>query len=613
MSTISAPGRSVEKDREESMKRFGDLPILIKILIVGIGTIVVLVGVLLFMYRESDNAQSVAAIVEKARSICLISESVRQEMEDKWQQGLFTTEDIKKYAAAGDKAMIMALIPVVSAWQASMRKSDAGGYTFRVPKFSPRNPENEPDYGQSVKIEGPALEKIKKENLNEYYVVDESANSVRYFLPVRLSKNCLVCHGDPALSKSLWGNDQGLDPTGSKMENWKEGEVHGAFEVIQSLEPAYAALHIRILKAGGIAAAGMVLVIVIFFLVTRAITGPLTKGVRFAESMADGDLTRNIDVKQDDETGKLARAMNGMVDNLRQMISDLNQGVQTLSTSSTGLSSVAETMSKETNASTDMAVSVAAAAEQMSANMASVAAAVEETSTNVNSVSTAAEEMSATIKDIAKNSDTSRQITEKAVAQAGHASEKVAELGKAAREIGQVTDTITDISEQTNLLALNATIEAARAGEAGKGFAVVANEIKDLANQTADATTEISAKIERMQGSANETTTEIGEITRVINDVNDIVSTIAAAVEEQSVVTNEIAENVSQASIGIAEVTENVSQASLASDEVAQSIAKVSASLEAISGRSDNVTQTSDELASLASKLGEMMKKFKLS
>ena len=595
------------------MKKFFDLPIFLKFLVVGIGTTMLLVGVLLFLYQKSDHGQTVASIVEKARSICLISESVRQEMEEKWRLGLFSTDDIRTYAKNGEREKLLAAIPVVSAWKASMRKADAGGYTFRVPKFNARNPENEPDYGQQRKIEGPALKKIKAENLDEYYVVDEATNTVRYFLPVRLSEVCLVCHGDPAQSKTLWGRDDGKDPTGGTFENWKAGEIHGAFEVIQSMDEADAAFQSRLLKAVVIVLAGLALAGAIFFSVTRSITRPITRGVDFAEQMSRGDLSRDIDVVQADETGKLAQAMNNMIANLRTMISKLNQGVETLSGSSGELSDASQTMSTESADASEMSVSVVAAAEEMSVNMSNVASAVEETSMNVNSVSSAAEEMSATINDIAKNSERSRSITESAVNQANHASEKVKELGAAANEIGQVTETITDISEQTNLLALNATIEAARAGEAGKGFAVVANEIKDLANQTAEATTEIRGKIERMQGSAGETGSQINEIIRVINDVNDIVSTIAAAVEQQSAVTNEIAENVSQASLGISEVTENVAQCSQVADDVAQKIASVSRSSEEISKRSIGVSETAEELAGLAAQLREMMGRFKLS
>ncbi len=195
-----------------------------------------MVFVLFILYYRNDKAQTVQAYVEKSRAICLISESVRNEMEQKWALGLFSKDQIKEWAQNGEKEKIMASIPVVSAWQASMRKAEQGGYVFRVPKFSPRNIKNTPDQGQEYKIEGPALEKMEKEGLNEYFVIDQKINSVRYFLPVKLSEVCLICHGDPGQSKTLWGRDDGKDPTGGTIENWKTGEMHGAFEVIQSLD-----------------------------------------------------------------------------------------------------------------------------------------------------------------------------------------------------------------------------------------------------------------------------------------------------------------------------------------------------------------------------------------
>ena len=247
------------------MKKILDLPIFIKFMAVGIGTTILLVGVLLVFYVRSDKIETVESYAEKARSICLMSESVRQEMEKKWDLGLFPLENIISYARSGQIDKLLATVPVVSAWNAAMRKAEQGGYTFRVPKFSPRNPQNEPDFGQSHKIEGPALEKIKKEQLDEYYVVDTQANTVRYFLPIRLSEACLICHGDPGQSKTLWGRDDGKDPTGGPFENWKAGEIHGAFEIIQSLDEADAQLRSRIFKAAALIVAGTILAAVAFF------------------------------------------------------------------------------------------------------------------------------------------------------------------------------------------------------------------------------------------------------------------------------------------------------------------------------------------------------------
>ena len=155
-------------------------------------------------------------------------------------------------------------------------------------------------------------------------------------------------------------------------------------------------------------------------------------------------------------------------------------------------------------------------------------------------------------------------------------------LADAAQKIGEVVGLITDIAEQTNLLALNATIEAARAGEAGKGFAVVASEVKNLASQTAKATEEISAQIQGIQASTDESVTAIGAITQTIEQVDQIAAAISAAVEEQTAATQEIARNVEEASAGTNQVNSNISEVSAATQvtgDVAQTIQRESLSL----------------------------------
>ncbi|MCA8942365.1 MAG: chemotaxis protein, partial [Planctomycetes bacterium] len=117
---------------------------------------------------------------------------------------------------------------------------------------------------------------------------------------------------------------------------------------------------------------------------------------------------------------------------------------------------------------------------------------------------------------------------------------------------------ITSIAQQTNLLALNATIEAARAGEAGKGFAVVANEVKELAKQTAEATEDISRKIETIQNDTGGAVDAIGAISTIIEQINDIQATIASAVEEQTATTNEISRNINEAAEGSGQIASNV-------------------------------------------------------
>ena len=330
-----------------------------------------------------------------------------------------------------------------------------------------------------------------------------------------------------------------------------------------------------------------------------------------ANSIADGNLTINFRENGGKLTGVYA-GMKEMTRNLSVMLSEITGGIQTLTSSSTELSSISEQMASNAEHTSGKSNSVAVASEEMTTNMNGVAAATEQTSSNIQMIVAAAEEMSSTISEIASNTAKGSQTTMDAVKKAEEVSKKVNDLGRAATQISKVTETISDISEQTNLLALNATIEAARAGEAGKGFAVVAGEIKALAQQTADATNEIDAKIGDVQATTKDSVSAIESILSVINEINAIVTSVAAAIEEQSATTQEIVNNVSQAGLGVQEVNENVNQASLVAGEVSKDIHQVSQASEEMKSGSLQVNESAAGLSRLAENLNQLVARFTL-
>ena len=359
-------------------------------------------------------------------------------------------------------------------------------------------------------------------------------------------------------------------------------------------------------------AIAMVLSIILGFIIANSIGKPLAKGVDFAKAVAEGDLTRQIEVKRKDELGVLSDALNLASTNLRSMFSKVHEGVQTLSSAATELSSISKQMTTGAESTSSRANGVAAAAEQTSANMGGVSAAMEQTTVNLSTVATASEEMTATIGEIASNAERARKVTAEAVDSATRVSGTMDALGTAAREIGKVTETISAISSQTNLLALNATIEAARAGAAGKGFAVVANEIKELARQTATATEDIKARIEGIQSSSGAAVGDLASVADVIREVNEIVSGIAAAIEEQSAVTRDIASNVAQASKGVEDANRNVAEASKAVSSMAQDVSEVNQAAGEISSSSAQVLLSSEDLSKLSEQLRHLVERFKI-
>jgi len=235
--------------------------------------------------------------------------------------------------------------------------------------------------------------------------------------------------------------------------------------------------------------------------------------------------------------------------------------------------SVGGIVNQVSSAATEMqaaASQLTATAQETSAQSIAVSAAAEEAGTNVTSVASSAEELGASVSEIGRQVQTSSTISASAVREAQQAVEIVEELDSMAAGINEVVQMISGLASQTNLLALNATIESARAGEAGKGFAVVASEVKQLAGQTAQATTDISTRITRIQDAAYKASGSIKAITGTIGTIDNANSVIASAVHQQSAATREIVQAVHQASIGTHEVTSNMAGVAQAAEETGQ-------------------------------------------
>lgn len=345
----------------------------------------------------------------------------------------------------------------------------------------------------------------------------------------------------------------------------------------------------------------------------RFISYPVRRITEVMNQITEGDLTKRLNVKSNDEMGTMGRSVNIFIEKLEKMIFDISQNADALKGSAFNLNELSNSLLTGADKMTKKSKAVTSSSENMSNNMVSVASAVEQASSNVNSMADDTRRMSDTVTEIVKSSEIAKNVTTDAVDKTKSASIKVNELGNSATDISKVTEVITDISEQTNLLALNATIEAARAGEAGKGFAVVATEIKQLAAQTADATKEIKSKIDMIQISTSDTVSQIDEIAQVIDNVNNSVTTITTAVEEQSATTQEFANKLRGTAQGIVEINENISSSSYSSKEISSDMADMDQSVNEFSTSSSDVNTHTQELFRLSEKLKSMVDTFVIS
>ena len=392
-----------------------------------------------------------------------------------------------------------------------------------------------------------------------------------------LGKDCIVCHQVP------------------------EGTVLGVVSMKVSLDSVESEVSAFRLKIAGVAIAALGALLVIIYLLTKHfVTAPLDELRKGLSDIAsgEGDLTRRLPVKGNDEVGQCAQVFNHMMENFNQLVRQVRDSASQVSTRVSALSDSADRVSQSSHLQNEKSIQAAAAVEQLVSSISSIAqsaAHVQHQSqeslaranegnrnltvllTEMNVVESAVKEMATSVNDFVRNTES----------------------------ITQMTREVKDIAEQTNLLALNAAIEAARAGEQGRGFAVVADEVRKLAEKSSRSASEIDAI------TANLSAQSVA-VRRSIEDGLEHLETSQIAVATVS--------SVLQATNGsVTEVDHGLDGIASATDHQRRVSADVEASIEAIAGMARDNTGTVEQTAGaahdvkrLAEGLAAMVGRFKV-
>ena len=265
---------------------------------------------------------------------------------------------------------------------------------------------------------------------------------------------------------------------------------------------------------------GVLVASVLGWMLVRAIVIPLQAAVKIAGGVAQGDLTQQIEVRSNDETGRLMAALKDMNDSLVEIVTRVRAGTDNIATASSEIA--------------DGNMDLSARTEQQAGSL-------EETASSM-------EELTSTVKQNADNARQANMLAGSASEVAGKGGVVVAQvvqtmgaINTSAGKIVEIISVIDGIAFQTNILALNAAVEAARAGEQGRGFAVVAGEVRSLAQRSAAAAKEIKLliddsvdKVHHGAALVDQAGATMNEIVQSVSRVTDIMAEITAASQEQT-------------------------------------------------------------------------------
>ncbi|MBF7682839.1 methyl-accepting chemotaxis protein [Acinetobacter sp. B5B] len=259
--------------------------------------------------------------------------------------------------------------------------------------------------------------------------------------------------------------------------------------------------------------------------------------------LADGDL-RHYATVSEDFTGAIADSINFAIDQLRDLVSRINETSQEVSQYSQNTQQVTTSLTE--------------AANKQSSEISTASIAIREIVASIGQVSNNANESTEVAQRSVQIASNGADVVNKSMQgmdtireQIQETSKRIKRLGESSQEIGNIISLINDIADQTNILALNAAIQASMAGEAGRGFAVVADEVQRLAERSASATKQIEGLVRTIQSDTNEAVISMEHTTTEVVRGATLAQNAGVALDEIQTVSNTLAQligNISQAS-----------------------------------------------------------------
>ncbi len=561
-----------------------------KILIPSVLGILMLGGVITFIVGRTIVGMALKAVEDETSSLINAAENTREAMAAKLQIGLI--RDFDDLAATGDRELLLEAVPILTSIDA-IRPREGQHYELRVPKVSPRNPENEP-----TELEAQVLQELKDGDLYEKMLV--TRESIRYFRPIRLTEDCLYCHGFPAGAP---------DPIGGIKEGWKVGEIHGAYEVIYSLAASRQEQMSRIFQIVSITI-GIIILLNLFLLrIIRKALNPLGSYMESFTKASTGDLTVSVKSKTNDEIGVISDSFNDFISSLNGMVSKIKSVTSKTQSISSDLSSASEetaaaiveiranissmtdkmkTLDSEVGKSKDFADTVRGAITLLGEQISSQASAVEESSAAIEEISTSIQNIARTATEKLKIATALETTAMNGETEMDETVQVIRKVANSTSVIMEMSSVIQNISSQTNLLAMNAAIEAAHAGEAGKGFAVVADEIRKLAEDSSESARQITQSMNEISEFIHTSEDATERTGHTFHEMVTAVKNVAASMEEMKHATDEL-------SMGSSQIVEALGLLVNISEEVKESYAEMDSKVVSIADSMSTLNDISTE------------------
>lgn len=313
--------------------------------------------------------------------------------------------------------------------------------------------------------------------------------------------------------------------------------------------------------------------------------------------IADGDLSKEAEVTQD-FTGAIADAFNFAIVQLRQLVHNVQDSTFRVSSSASDISSAAERLAADNETTAQRISEATSKMGEMAVAARGVAEKAGQSAAVSDQALDAAKQGAQAVLDTIGGMNRIRDKVQETA-------KRIKRLGESSQEIGDIVQMINDIADRTSILAMNASIQAAMSGESGRGFAVVAEEVERLAQRSAKSTKQITELVKTIQSETNETVVAMEETTMEVVAGSELANDAGQALSQIENVSTTMAEIIST-------IAQSARKQAQSSDDVAQLMNHISEATQQAAAGARRAALSITSLAGMADELRGSVNVFKL-